>query len=82
MITRRDEKDTLSLPVPGAVVRDVRRGWVGIVMGHVGPYVQLRPEGGGREWDARPGDVRPPESAPPVSAAHHTPGAGAGDRDG
>ena len=27
-------------------------------MGHEGPYVQLRPYGGGREWDADPGAVR------------------------
>ncbi|MEU0086174.1 hypothetical protein [Streptomyces sp. NPDC006274] len=28
-------------------------------MGFVGPYVQLRPLGGGREWDATPEAVRP-----------------------
>ncbi|WP_254076799.1 hypothetical protein [Streptomyces pacificus] len=28
-------------------------------MGYVGPYVQLRPLGGGREWDALPAEVRP-----------------------
>ena len=27
-------------------------------MGHEGPYVQLRPHGGGREWDAEPASVR------------------------
>ncbi|MFE0101128.1 hypothetical protein [Streptomyces sp. NPDC059009] len=27
-------------------------------MGHIGPYVQLRPPGGGREWDADPARVR------------------------
>ncbi|MGW7643695.1 hypothetical protein [Streptomyces bobili] len=27
-------------------------------MGHVGPYVQLRPLAGGREWDADPGHLR------------------------
>lgn len=27
--------------------------------GHEGPYVQLRPLGGGREWDADPYTVRP-----------------------
>jgi hypothetical protein len=30
-----------------------------VVMGHEGPYVQLRPHGGGREWDADPASVRP-----------------------
>jgi hypothetical protein len=42
----------------GAYVVDTRNGRVGIVMGHEGPYVQLRPCGGGREWDAEPGAVR------------------------
>ncbi|MFE0172968.1 hypothetical protein ACFWZ2_11665 [Streptomyces sp. NPDC059002] len=28
------------------------------MMGHEGPYVQLRPPGGGREWDAKPENVR------------------------
>ncbi|GAA2257973.1 hypothetical protein GCM10010145_27890 [Streptomyces ruber] len=27
-------------------------------MGHEGPYVQLRPVGGGREWDCEPEAVR------------------------
>ena len=31
-------------------------------MGRVGPYVQLRPPGGGAEWDCPPEAVRP---APP-----------------
>ncbi|MEV4858908.1 hypothetical protein [Streptomyces ossamyceticus] len=43
----------------GAIVRDTGRNRTGRVMGHEGPYVQLRPVGGGREWDARPGDLRP-----------------------
>ncbi|URM90906.1 hypothetical protein LUW75_13960 [Streptomyces sp. MRC013] len=38
----------------GAYVVDVRDGRVGQVMGHVGGYVQLRPPGGGREWDCPP----------------------------
>ncbi|MET9388646.1 hypothetical protein ABZY09_48830 [Streptomyces sp. NPDC002928] len=28
-------------------------------MGHEGPYLQLRPLSGGREWDADPGHVLP-----------------------
>ncbi|MFJ2716741.1 hypothetical protein [Streptomyces sp. NPDC087437] len=28
-------------------------------MGHTGPYVQLRPLAGGREWDAHPHHLRP-----------------------
>ena len=47
-------------PDVGAVVVDRRNGKVGVVMGHVGPYVQLRPPRGGREWDVPPEDVRQP----------------------
>ena len=39
-------------PPVGSHVVDTRSGKVGIVMGHEGPYVQLRPYGGGKEWDA------------------------------
>ncbi|MDQ0794796.1 hypothetical protein [Streptomyces sp. B1I3] len=49
-------------PAPGAFVLDARDGRVGRVMGRVGPYVQLRPPGGGAEWDCPPEAVRP---APP-----------------
>jgi hypothetical protein len=45
------------LPV-GSYVVDTRTGRSGVVMGHEGPYVQLRPYGGGREWDAAPEAVR------------------------
>lgn len=37
-------------------------------MAHKGPYVQLRPLGGGREWDADPVRVRPLSPAEPLSA--------------
>jgi hypothetical protein len=37
---------------------DTRIGKVGEVIGREGPYVQLRPLGGGREWDVPPEDVR------------------------
>lgn len=40
-----------------------------MVMGHVGPYVQLRPLGGGREWDCDPGVVRRATPAERLSAA-------------
>ncbi|MEV6835467.1 hypothetical protein AB0N17_13280 [Streptomyces sp. NPDC051133] len=53
----------------GSHVVDTRTGRVGIVMGHEGPYVQLRPYGGGREWDAEPEAVRPATSAERLSAA-------------
>ncbi|WP_327709647.1 hypothetical protein OG912_14210 [Streptomyces sp. NBC_00464] len=51
-----------SVPERGAFALDMRDGRVGRVMGRVGPYVQLRPPGGGAEWDCPPDAVRP---APP-----------------
>ena len=56
-------------PSVGTHVVDTRTGKVGIVMGHEGPYVQLRPYGGGREWDADPGAVRGATTAERLSAA-------------
>lgn len=41
---------------------DSRSGRLGEVMGQVGGRVQLRPVGGGREWDCPPDSVEP---APP-----------------
>ncbi|MFD0315781.1 hypothetical protein [Streptomyces flavalbus] len=38
-------------PVVGGYVVDERVDRLGEVMGHVGKSVQLRPMGGGREWD-------------------------------
>jgi len=55
-------------PPVGAYVVDTGSERVGIVMGHEGPYVQLRPHGGGREWDADPGAVRHATSAERLSA--------------
>ncbi|GGU31936.1 hypothetical protein [Streptomyces lavendofoliae] len=43
-------------------VIDGRDGRIGEVMGRVGGYVQLRPPGGGREWDCPADDLTP---APP-----------------
>ena len=50
-------------PAVGAYATDVRDGRVGEVMGHVGGRVQLRPVGGGREWECPPEAVgaAPPE---------------------
>lgn len=42
----------------GALVVDTERNELGYVIGHEGPYVQLRPLAGGREWDADPARVR------------------------
>ncbi|WP_307715738.1 hypothetical protein [Streptomyces sp. V4I23] len=55
-------------PAVGAVMVDRRNGRVGVVMGHVGPYVQLRPPHGGREWDVPPEDVRPTTPTEELSA--------------
>lgn len=43
----------------GALVVDTKRDKPGRVMGSEGPYVQLRPPGGGCEWDADPAHLRP-----------------------
>jgi hypothetical protein len=53
----------------GGLVRDGRRQAIGVVTGHVGPHYQLRPPGGGREWDAAaPGDIRPLSPAEALAA--------------
>ncbi|TXR96133.1 hypothetical protein EAO73_31795 [Streptomyces sp. col6] len=49
-------------PEPGSFAVDARDGRVGRVLGRVGPYVRLRPPGGGPVWDCPPDSVRP---APP-----------------
>ncbi|MFE9168768.1 hypothetical protein ACFYNZ_04425 [Streptomyces kebangsaanensis] len=46
-------------PSPGTAARDTARDRVGIVMGHEGPYLQLRPLSGGPEWDVDLADIRP-----------------------
>lgn len=45
-------------PPIGSYAVDISTGQVGRVMGHEGPYVQLRPFGGDREWDCAPDTVR------------------------
>ena len=45
-------------PPIGSYVVDTHTGKVGMVMGHEGPYVQLRALGGGKEWDVAPDAVR------------------------
>ncbi|MBT2452732.1 hypothetical protein J7F03_37990 [Streptomyces sp. ISL-43] len=50
---------TTGLPCIGTTVRDTALDRVGLVMGHEGPYLQLRPRGGGREWDADPDHIAP-----------------------
>lgn len=46
------------IPAAGTCVVDERTGRVGKVMGNIGPNLQLRPLGGGREWECPPSEVR------------------------
>ncbi len=55
-------------PRLGETVRDTGHDRVGVVMGHQGPYVQLRPLGGGREWDADPARIETISTAEQLSA--------------
>jgi hypothetical protein len=59
---------TASKPAIGTIVKDTAKGVIGRVMGHEGPYVQLRPVAGGREWDASPDKLSPPSAAENLSA--------------
>lgn len=54
-------------PETGELVWDEAMRKVGQVMGCEGPYWQLRPVGGGREWDAL-GPLRPATAAERLSA--------------
>ncbi|MER5945157.1 MULTISPECIES: hypothetical protein [unclassified Streptomyces] len=56
-------------PPIGSYAVDTSTGQVGMVMGHEGPYVQLRPFGGGREWDCPPDVVREATTTERLSAA-------------
>ncbi|MGA5129445.1 hypothetical protein ACPCTO_06520 [Streptomyces olivoreticuli] len=47
----------------GRYAVDTRTNRLGERMGSEGPYVQLRPVGGGREWDCPPGKLREPTEA-------------------
>jgi hypothetical protein len=52
----------------GELAKDSARRHIGIVMGEVGGRVQIRPIGGGTEWDAMPGNVVAPSSREELSA--------------
>lgn len=52
-------EDADGVPAVGEAVHDAARDRVGRVMAHEGPYIQLRPLAGGREWDAEPNAIRP-----------------------
>ncbi|WP_189147477.1 hypothetical protein [Streptomyces lacrimifluminis] len=49
---------TVYKPRLGDTVEDASTKKIGKVMGFEGPYVQLRPVGGGLEWDAQPGNLQ------------------------
>ncbi|MGW9450064.1 hypothetical protein [Streptomyces sp. NPDC055632] len=55
-------------PERGALVYDQVARVVGEFRGEAGPYVMLRPVGGGREWQADPADLRPATPAERLSA--------------
>ena len=55
-------------PVVGSILYDGELGRVGEYRAKAGPYLLLRPLGGGREWEAAPGDVRPATPAEQLSA--------------
>lgn len=59
---------TASTPDADAHAVSADAGALVVVMGHVGPYVQLRPPRGGREWDVPPEDVRGPTPTEELSA--------------
>lgn len=46
-------------PDGGTIAVDTRSGREGRITGGAGPYVQLRPVGGGVEWDVPPDLVQP-----------------------
>lgn len=56
--TRPGPEAPAPVPAVGDTVHDTAPDRVGVVMAHQGPYVQLRPLGGGREWDVDPAHVR------------------------
>ncbi|GAB2765473.1 hypothetical protein [Streptomyces bullii] len=54
-------------PGIGELAKDTVSGRIGVVMGEVGGRVQIRPIGGGKEWDAMPGNVVPPSAREELS---------------
>ncbi|MEU0216538.1 hypothetical protein ABZ281_16035 [Streptomyces sp. NPDC006265] len=55
-------------PGIGELAKDTAKGRIGIVMGELGGRVQIRPIGGGREWDAMPDMVVQPSAREKLSA--------------
>ncbi|MQS35448.1 hypothetical protein [Streptomyces katsurahamanus] len=54
----------------GSYAVDTGTGRVGMVMGYEGPYAQLRPPGGGREWDCPPEELRTATPAERIRAVN------------
>ncbi|MEU2429847.1 hypothetical protein ABZ611_10040 [Streptomyces sp. NPDC007861] len=55
-------------PGIGELAKDSASGRIGVVMGEVGGRVQIRPIGGGTEWDAMPDNVVAPSAREELSA--------------
>ncbi|MFJ8539204.1 hypothetical protein [Streptomyces sp. NPDC093591] len=55
-------------PGIGELAKDTARNRIGVVTGTVGGRVQIRPIGGGAEWDAMPENVKPPSAREELSA--------------
>ncbi|WJV51356.1 hypothetical protein [Streptomyces flavofungini] len=55
-------------PGIGELAKDTASGRIGVVMGEVGARVQIRPVGGGVEWDALPNNVVAPTAREDLSA--------------
>ncbi|MFF8845465.1 hypothetical protein ACF08N_22525 [Streptomyces sp. NPDC015127] len=55
-------------PGIGDLAKDTANGKLGIVMGEIGGRVQMRPVGGGIEWDAMPDNVVSPKAREELSA--------------
>ncbi|KUL43991.1 hypothetical protein [Streptomyces regalis] len=55
-------------PDIGELAKDTAKNRIGVVMGEVGGRVQIRPIGGGTEWDAMPDNVKPPSAREELSA--------------
>jgi len=53
---------------PGTLLFDPSTNKVGEYRDRVGPYVMLRPVGGGKEWQADPASLRPPTTRERLSA--------------
>ncbi|MEV6590901.1 hypothetical protein [Streptomyces acidicola] len=55
-------------PGIGELAKDSASRRIGVVMGEVGARVQIRPIGGGIEWDALPANVVAPTAQEELSA--------------